>query len=690
MKSSFINLKKSFMLFLFFSIISCSLLSPHGSLRFAPSSTDFVNHITAIIYAKNGIEEGQFPLREMISDIGYRYPFFQFYSPTSYMLTGAIYKLFFSQPHSAYKFMLWFANVLGGIYMYKLARWLLQSTPAAILTSVIYLSAPYLLIVNNHLFGFNEGLALGVLPAVLFYTFQRYQNFKSTKLLLQMSIAWYLLITIHLITFIYTAISLGILFSFITLKNPNHRKNLYALCTACLLTGLLAMWFLAPIFLQAKTFIINKTFSQDTFASDQAPFLGLISFTANYLFNFKPIFVAQIIPAIGWITLLGAGLSCYLLFIKKKFNCLRATYFQPYLLFIFFISFFLAWAPFNIWQHIPSSLKIGQYSWRVLSQASWTGALSAGYALNWLTHRKLSLRHIMIGTLIILAAESSWIPSIDKTKMLIPNNFSKHPVLITNQVSYLIDTSDNFNLINLIDNVTLRIPINNSQPFMLLNKQYILPKILIDQAKNPIIVLKGNIAKNTIHQTIQATLNKKNISILTLKPGNFTWSIPINKAYASDQILEFKLVNSTQLNELGLPSVFLSSIVLAGFNTSDEMMSAETLQKKCLFNHSMTTCNIIVNNKTHLLELPVHYYPDMLRVTVNGKSTPYDSMLKNGFALTTIQPDVDKFNKITVQFVGLQWANYVSAATWISVFFLMIYLILVSNKRLDKGKLGQA
>ncbi len=591
------------------------------------------------------------------------------------MFTALIYKfIFFAQPYSAYKFTLWITNVLGGIYMYRIANWLLKSIPAALLTGAIYLTAPYMLIVNNHLFGFNEGVALGILPVVLFYTFQRYQCFKSYKSLLKMSIAWYLLITIHLITFVYTSITVAGLFILMTAKNAHHRKNLAAVGASYLLACLLALWFLAPILLQAKYFIVNTTFNDKNFDANNAPLLGLLSFTANYLFEFIPHLKAQIIPAVGWLILLGVGLSSYILLTKHKFNSLRATYWQPYLLLVFFISFLFTWAPLNIWQYIPTSFKLGQYSYRLLSQTSWSGALITGYAICWMSKKNLTARNVIIATLLIFAAASSWIPTIDKRKVLIPVDFIQHPKLISNQSSFLIDTSKNPQLIDSIDNVILSSLIKNNK--LVLNKKYFINKSLLEQTVAPDILLQGNIAANSPHPSIQAFTNGKLLSVLTLKPGKFSWHIPLNLLTPSDQALEFKLLSVTQLNETEAPFIFLDNIVLSGFNKTTEIIDFDVMRNNCSSIYNMTHCKINVAKNINTIVLPIHYYPGMLHITLNGKTVSYKSILRYGYALTAINPDAGKVNLISIQFTGLTWANRISGFTWLCCILLMIYLII--------------
>src|SRR6185437_15679374 len=83
--------KKTFLLFIFFGLLALALFSPIASNEYIPDSADFSNHIVNIIQAKQALHEGQFPVRVAPSLYdGWRYPYYQFYSPFVYTLAGAI------------------------------------------------------------------------------------------------------------------------------------------------------------------------------------------------------------------------------------------------------------------------------------------------------------------------------------------------------------------------------------------------------------------------------------------------------------------------------------------------------------------------------------------------------------------------------------------------------------------------
>lgn len=86
------DLKQPLLLFLFYSFVAVGLLAPIAANDTIPGLADYVNHLAGIIEAKFALAEGQFPLRIAPFELnGFRYPLFQFYSPTTYTLAGTLY-----------------------------------------------------------------------------------------------------------------------------------------------------------------------------------------------------------------------------------------------------------------------------------------------------------------------------------------------------------------------------------------------------------------------------------------------------------------------------------------------------------------------------------------------------------------------------------------------------------------------
>ncbi|MDR3492005.1 MAG: hypothetical protein P4M12_08200 [Gammaproteobacteria bacterium] len=672
--------KKPILLFIFFSFISATLLAPLAISTVAPNSHDLLNHLAYIIQAKDALQEGQFPLREILSDKnGWQYPIFQFYSPSAYTAAGLLFKYLTPEnPFDAYKITLWISLLLGAIYMFRLTKWMLQSDAAAILASVAYLTSPYYLIVINHAFDFTEAIALGILPAVLYYNFKAFSVTQTNYVLIPLSMSWYLLMTTHFITFFYSAILIGTLFILRTLQQPKKWKELAFIGLGFFTACLLAMWFLSPIYLVHNYLFVRNTFQY--FFALQPPFLGLLSFNANYA---SPAIgnthvIQQITPAMGWTILLSVGICLHAVLYRVNHYCdtpqptdncdLRMNSWLPILIVLFMLAFFLAWSPFNFWKWLPSAFMLGQYSWRFLGQAIWIGAILSGWAVIIIFKNKLDVRHVVFGTLLIFLMNSTWLPITNfEAKSL--TNFFAHPSIVFNPTAYLLNPKENPGLISTVKNFSLDEIVDHSE--LQLNKNYIIPRSLLNYTVKPNILLTGSTTLK--NKTLIIMINGIMIDKYKLAYDKIDWNISLShlpKEFNNkDLTLQFKINENDTKN-----IIKVKQLMLTGFYLPSEILNLNS--KNCLTKSGSLICNADVLSSTKTIELPVYYYPNLLKVTLNDKSIPYTSMLDNNVAVVAIKPSSDKTNIIKIKFVGIPLANLISTITWWGILLSSIFFLI--------------
>ncbi|MDR3492006.1 MAG: hypothetical protein P4M12_08205 [Gammaproteobacteria bacterium] len=553
-------MKINLTLLCFYAFICASILSSLASNFYAPESLDLLNHLALISEAKSALVEGQFPIKDTLGHpSGIRYPVFQFYSPTLYTISGYINRWIAPEnPYITYKLTLWLSLMFAGIFMQRLAKLFIESKPAAILTSVLYLTSTYNLICINHLCTYSETIAYCLLPALLFYLVCFYHHFGLKNFILA-SLLWYALITIHLITFMYTSMIFGILFLTLLLNHTRDYLTILKLGLPYITGILLATWYLAPISLLSSLLNVGDTFN--SFKQFFPSIFSLLSSNANYIqlsesqaHTTAVLSSSYILPAISFPIVLGAYISIYLFLNRSLIVNSKSHYWLPAFIIAFLTAFFLTWSPINIWKWLPQSLQAGQYSWRLLNQTSLFGALLAGYAICWISKYDLKYSHVLFGTIIIFASVATWLPSTTlESQSLI--EFMEKPRMTMNANTYLIK-----------------------------------PSLL-----------------NSIKAENQKT---------------------------------FSLEKSIQ---------------------------------HCKFTSGKTSCNLFIPNNISLLELPVHYYPKLLEISLNGKSVQYDNATHNGYLIVTVAPDAGKNNTITVQFRGLTWANNTSKLVWYAYFTLCLY-----------------
>lgn len=661
------TLRQESWFFLFFAFIALLPLVPMASNLFIPNEKDFYNHVAAIIQAKSALAEGQFPLRVApFEQFGWRYPFYQFYSPTSYTFAALIYKFLTpDNPFVALKITLWTALLIGGIYIRRLALWFTGSNAVSLLTGVVYLTAPYCAIAIGRIGGFNEGIAFGVIPPVIYYTLKRYFDPSEKKFLLQTALCWYLLATIHMVTFVYTSLFTAILILFISFNKP---QALYRMINTGIAYGfafLMAMWFLGPILLLQKHLVINVTFSDAiTFYNDYSPnLLSLISPIANFLIKMENM-VGTVRPSIGIPIVMSALIAIYVFFHRDELSTPQYKEWMLPLLGVFLIAFILVWSPFNFWIWLPDSLRIGQYSWRILSQVMWIGALLFACAMSWLFKDGLDIRHVIIGSFLIIVASSSWLTMLDKPLYPVAN-IIKNPHLIFGEGSYLINTQRTTQYVDNVDNLILDTLMPNKE--LKFNFPYYISPKLLDYAQDPYVLVKGSVpfVKGKDNKII-AYLNHSLLSEYALKTGNFEWKISLKKFQhlsTNDMLkLQFKNAGSFFANKTNV--VKIDKILLTGFLNPHEVISVEKSKTLCHQVRTETICEVRVPSHVRLVELPILYYPHLIKVTLNDKVVSPQSILYRYLTIVGITPLPGQQNKIKVEFTGLSWANRVSLIGW--------------------------
>ena len=691
---SMASLKEKIGVIVLFSLVAVVVLAPLSLFNNQlPTIFDYFNHIAGILQANLAFSEGQFPLRVApLGFEGWRYPYFQFYSPMSYTIASFIYKWLMPQnPFVAFKTTIWIFLVIGGIYISRLAFWFTKSKPASLLAGVAYLVSPYYLIVINHIGAFNEANALGLLPAVIYYTIQRYQYPNKNKILLQTSFAWFLLATIHLITFVYASIFCGLLLFIITIRHP--MTSWFKLINTGIAYGfgcILALWHLGPIFMLSQGLIIHRTltnaiwhsFYDSSLATLLSPYANISNVSGGVLMYNDGIFdiESMIHPNINLPIVIGILFCFNALFQKKKLPLTnRALDWMPALLIVISLIFLCILTPISFWQKLPSTFHLFQYPWRLLSQTLWIGVLLFAFALCFLFNNQLSEKHVGLGILLIVLSASSWFSTPEISRMEF-KDIIKHPIFPYNKDSYLLDIQQNPQWISMIDTFSILPLITNTKEgeTLVLNKPYKIDVSLLQVAANLQISLQGSFpATNTAQSQLVALINNKIIATLSLKEGPFQWNFPLsqykNKKINQPLILEFKLQGvNTQTTYL----IHLNKIELNGFIPYPTLISVDKVTPFCHQQKENTLCQIPISQATQWLALPIYFYPDLLLITLNNKPVPYFGILYKNHLITGINAIPGQMNTVNIQFRGLLWANTLSSMGWGLWGLFFVYIMM--------------
>ncbi len=117
-----------------------------------------------------------------------------------------------------------------------------------------------------------------------------------------------------------------------------------------------------------------------------------------------------------------------------------------------------------------------------------------------------------------------------------------------------------------------------------------------------------------------------------------------------------------------LPAILIHSTV-DDYMTSADLVGSKASSSAVLYCHQHYTvknCEFQNNSAVKKIVLPVLYYRDLLQIAVNKMPVVYDPVVIDKKVLTEISVSRGT-NVIAEKFLGLRWANWVSAIAWMVV-----------------------
>ncbi len=673
--------RQQWLVVLLYSAIAIALLSPMSSASVLPDIPDTIANVAHTIQARMALEEGQFPIRVAPwQHNGWRYPVFQFYGQFIYTMTGLLYKFITpSNPFMACLIVLWLALTISAFFTYLTSFQLTRCQPAAILAGVSYMAAPYFL-VNIHARGaFAEAVAQGVVPVVLYCVIRCYLT-PGRRYVILGGIAWFVLATTHTITFVYTSLFLAL---FILLLGITKRKNwrrIIGIGISYSLGWLLALYFLAPVvwsnhYLGIGDALINP--HRTNWVTLFPALLQPVSLPPEI--QFSKIAPPHIHPTVGWVMLIAWATVIYFYLSRKSWPAkLQQThYFVAPLLGLFALAFFMTWSPFDFWQFLPRTLWVTQFTYRILTQVMWTGALLCGYALVLLFRSRLYGSHLVVGLLLITMASTSYLPRLQNSSVTI-RDLVKQPDLGYGHSAYLYKTVS---------------PSSLTYPggWLLLNEQREFPPV---PGSSAVLHIAGEVPSGLFNKPITLTviINGKQINQIGLKAGKFIWDTPLESSITNNAFLikfitdativpkeiEFKIWGkihvAVKVNEVSIQNTQELPVV-----TLSE--TRESFQQK----GAKKIAQLLIDNEEKTIQISVLFYPNLIQVKVDGKSAAYSTVLYNDYALVSLRLAPGS-HTISVIFTGLSWANWVSAIAWLVVAAFAGLLAIEKTKKLIISK----
>jgi hypothetical protein len=127
---------------------------------------------------------------------------------------------------------------------------------------------------------------------------------------------------------------------------------------------------------------------------------------------------------------------------------------------------------------------------------------------------------------------------------------------------------------------------------------------------------------------------------------------------------------------------------LEGLSPENTVTSVQETQKMCQQKGSITSCDITVQNGTGIAQLPILYYPRMLKIWVNNQQVQGFPVNYRDFNLLGLKLTPGQY-QIQVKFVGLTWANWISLLGWLGIISMAILnkTVLKNNEKTNMTKI---
>lgn len=313
---------------------------------------DGIQHIARAFGTAKSMQEGNHNIiTDFANDFGYSWNLF--YGPlTTYGII--IFELIFKNFIIAYKVFAYFLLLLSGIFMYKLVFKIFNNRNVALLSSVIYILAPY------HLTDLYIRNALGEFASFVFIPLVflgLYNLFNTTENNYYLAIGAIGLILTHNLSTIITAI-FALIYVLANLKELGNAKILKYLLINAIFIILITSFFWIPL-LETKLSANYCVYEQGFMATSESTAFRGLNISNLFITYTNDVFVFEVGPCL-----------ILLAFSVMTLRNLQSNR-KEYILFLIFtiLSLFMATKYFP-WKYLPKSFSIIQFPWRMLEFSS--------------------------------------------------------------------------------------------------------------------------------------------------------------------------------------------------------------------------------------------------------------------------------------------------------------------------------
>jgi hypothetical protein len=343
------------------------------------SMQDPVHYFRLVDYYKC-FEDWNFPCRwSPSSGLGYGEPVFNFYGQLPYFVGGLFHLAGFPFIDSL-KLLFILSLVGSGVSMFFLAKHFWKDDWVALVSSIVYVYAPYRALDVWVRGALPEALAFVLFPLVLL-EFDRFIEEKSKVHLLAFSLLVALLITTHNLSLV---LFLPVLIFWTIFKIKKVVKNLLwlKLLGAGILSFLISSFYVLPLIFESK--YVNLASTTTGYFDFRGHFASLHQLLFSRFWGygaslFQATDMSRSVGQAQWTLPIISIVILSYCYIVKKIHGLRITVHESLILFLtgWFFLFLIHNKSTFLWQVIPAMAYI-QFPWRFLGMATFCFALVSG------------------------------------------------------------------------------------------------------------------------------------------------------------------------------------------------------------------------------------------------------------------------------------------------------------------------
>lgn len=355
---------------------------------------EFRIHLARIISVKEIMKDGIFPpfiyYKEMY---GFGYCLNVFYGSITTYLPILFSIIILGSCTWGLKLFTFFAIFSSGISMYCLSEKVTNNKIISIITSVIYITAPYKITDIYSRNAVGEYSAFIFLPILFNGLYELFNNNNKNKQYL-IILGGIGLILSHTITTIYAFI-FSLLYIFYNLKKLKDREILKYLCVDLFFILLVSAFYIIPI-IEYRTLSNYTIFSNDYMYTYGTDCLNKVA-TLKGLFGSKIKQSSDVNISLGITTifLFSSSIFCYKK-VDKKYKDVYVIY-----LLLSCISLYMSTSLFP-WKICPHFLTIIQFPWRMIGFFILFSSLICGINANIIMQKFPEIKHIIFSLLLII------------------------------------------------------------------------------------------------------------------------------------------------------------------------------------------------------------------------------------------------------------------------------------------------